>query len=160
MGVLELLSVVFGGLLRIIPSFFDAQEKKRDLEFEIKRMDKQIELDKLRGVQAVDEIKIQSEGRIDSSWADAVGQAIKSQSAMTGIKWVDGLSQTVRPVLTYWWCVVLYTSYKIVTVTVAVEAGASLTELAPLLLSEFDRSVVGSIIGFWFVDRAIRTDKK
>lgn len=77
--------------------------------------------------------------------------------APTSLKWVDALSSPVRPVLTYWWCLVLYSLHKAVLVGVGLSERLGMAQLAPvLLLTDFDRSVVASIIGFWFTDRALR----
>jgi hypothetical protein len=58
--------------------------------------------------------------------------------------------------LTYWWCLVLYSAHKAVLIGVGLGERLGLAQLAPLLLTDFDRSVVASIIGFWFTDRALR----
>jgi hypothetical protein len=51
---------------------------------------------------------------------------------------------------------VLYTTHKAVLVAVGLQERLPVAQLAPLVLTDFDRSVVASIIGFWFTDRALR----
>jgi hypothetical protein len=86
----------------------------------------------------------------------AMVEALKAQAVPSGVRWIDALSSSVRPVLTYWWCVGLYTAAKVITVVVAWQATPQLATLAPLLLTDFDRMVVSSMVAFWFVDRALR----
>jgi hypothetical protein len=66
----------------------------------------------------------------------------------------------VRPVLTYWWVIGLYSGAKAIGLVVAFQAGATLEAFGVLLITEFDRTVIGSILAFWFVDRSIRKGSK
>lgn len=150
----ELLSLLGGGVLRLFPSVLDFFSKKRDLEHELKLLDRQMDLEKLRWQFKSEEIRLVSEAATEASWAAALPKA--QEQITTGIRWVDAINASVRPVLTYWWCLGLYSAYKFITVVVAIEGGAGLLETAGVLVTEFDRSVIGSIIGFWFLDRALR----
>lgn len=152
--MIELLSLLGGGLFRLFPSVLEFFSKKRDLEHELKLLDRQMDLEKLRWQFKSEEIKLQSEAATEAAWASALPAA--QGVIRTGISWVDAVNASVRPVLTYWWCLGLYTAYKFITVFVAVESGADLMTVANVLVTEFDRSVIGSIIGFWFLDRALR----
>tara|TARA_R110000823_G_C15905225_1_gene497286 strand:+ start:771 stop:1241 length:471 start_codon:yes stop_codon:yes gene_type:complete len=150
----ELLSLLGGGVLRLFPSVLEFFTKKRDLEHELLLLDRQMDLEKLRWQFKSEEIKLVSEAQTESEWAKALPAA--QQTVITGLKWIDAMNASVRPILTYWWCLGLYTVYKFITVFVAIEGGAALLEVASVLVTDFDRSVIGSIIGFWFLDRALR----
>ena len=152
--MLELLSLFGGGVLRLFPSVLDFFSKKRDLEHELKLLDRQMDLEKLRWQFKSEEIKLVSEANTEAEWAKALPAA--QQTVTTGLKWIDAMNASVRPILTYWWCLGLYTAYKFITVLVAIESGAGLLDVAGVLVTDFDRSVIGSIIGFWFLDRALR----
>jgi len=152
--MLELLSLLGGGLFRLFPSVLEFFSKKRDLEHELKLLDRQMELEQLRWQFKSEEIRLQSEAATEAEWAKALPQA--QSHTRTGITWVDAINASVRPILTYWWCLLLYTGYKFITVFVAVESGAGLLEVAGVLVTEFDQAVIGSIVGFWFLDRALR----
>lgn len=165
--MIELLSLIFGGVFRLLPSVMDWLHKGQDNAHELAMVDKQIELAKVQSAQKINEIQAQGEdtratiaaqadGAVEASWSQALIDAIKGQGGMTGIKWVDALNQSVRPVLTYWHCLLLYTASKVVTLTVALQAKTPLAQLAPILMTDFDHALVGSIMGFWFVDRALR----
>jgi len=154
--MLELLGLFGGGLFRLLPSVLDFFHKKQELAHELALLDKQMELDRMHADQKLAEIAAQSEGRTEGAWSDALAEAIRGQAAPTGIRWVDALSASVRPVLTYWWAIGLYTTYKSITIYLALLSNAGLVVVAGLLVTEFDRAVIGSVISFWFVDRALR----
>lgn len=165
--ILSLMSPLFGGLFRLLPSILDFLHKGQDNAHELAMVDKQIALAKVQSEQKISEIKAQGEderatlaaqtdSNTEGAWSQALLDAIKAQGSMTGVKWVDALNQSVRPVITYWWCLLLYSVAKAVTLVVALQASTPLAQLAPLVVTDFDRSVIGSILGFWFVDRALR----
>lgn len=152
--MIELLSLLGGGLFRLFPSVLEFFSKKRDLEHELKLLDKQMELENLRWQFKSQEIAAMSEAATEAEWAKALPAA--QTQTITKVRWVDAINASVRPILTYWWCLVLYTGYKCINVYVAVNGGAGLLEIAGVLVTEFDQAVIGSIIGFWFLDRALR----
>jgi hypothetical protein len=79
-----------------------------------------------------------------------------------GSRWLNflnGINVSVRPFLTYWWCIVLHTGNKVLLAYIAIAEKTPLAELSAIIYTDFDRGVVGSIIGFWFVDRALRAHK-
>lgn len=154
--MIELLSLICGGLLRLAPEAFKMFTAKKDADQEFRMTQLQLQIDEARAKQAVDLAQMQGDIAANTAQMSAMVEALKSQAALTGVSWIDGLSSSVRPVLTYWWCLFLYSGYKAITIYVAYTSGASLASLAPLLVTDFDRSVIGSIFSFWFVDRALR----
>lgn len=152
----ELLSLVFGGLLRLAPEVIGFMNKKQDQAHELRMTTLQLDIDKARAQQALDLAHANAAIAADQADMQALIEAVKGQATPTGVKWVDAVSATVRPFLTYWWCVILYTTAKVIGIVVAVQASATLAQLAPLLVTEFDRSVIGSMLAFWFVDRSLR----
>lgn len=157
--MIELLGLVFGGVLRLAPELLKLVTAKRDQAHELEMTRLQLEIDKARAEQQIDLVHAQGAIASDTAEMAAMVEALKAQAAPSGVPWVDALSASVRPVLTYWWCLALYTGCKAITVIVAVGGGAGLAELAPLLVTEFDRTVIGSIFSFWFVDRSLRRGK-
>lgn len=158
--MLEVLSLLGGGLLRLFPSLLDFFKGGRDLKYELLRMDKEAELEKLRGANRQQEIQGMAAASEQGSWATGLVEALRAEAApkpKSGIKFLDWASASVRPVLTYWWCIGLYSSHKLIFIIVGWQEKLPLRDYAPLLLTDFDRAVVGSIIGFWFVDRALRS---
>jgi hypothetical protein len=154
--VSELLSLLGGGLLRLAPLLLKFFHEGRDLKYELLRMDKEAELERLRGQNRQQEIAAMTAQAVDTRWADGLVEAVRAQGQITGDKWLDRLNVSVRPIITYWWCICLYTIYKSLMIWVGVTERLPLAQLAPLIATDFDRGVVGSIIGFWFVDRSLR----
>lgn len=155
--MIELISLIVGALTRLGPELLKLTTAKRDAEHEYRMTELQLRIDQARATQALDLMRVQGAIAQDAQELQAIVDAVREQSKPSGVAWIDGLSSSVRPVLTYWWCMVLYTAAKIVLVIGAwpVEMPA----LAALLLSDFDRSIVASIIGFWFTDRVLRRSK-
>jgi hypothetical protein len=152
----ELLSLVFGGLLRLAPEGLKLLTARADQVHELKMTELQLEIDKARAQQQIDLVHAQGAIAADAAEMAAMVEALKDQGTPSGSGWSDRLSKSVRPVLTYWWCLVLYSCCKAVTITLALKSGATLQQLPELLVTEFDRMVISSIFSFWFVDRSLR----
>jgi hypothetical protein len=75
----------------------------------------QLDIDKARASQAIDLVHAQGEAAQAAGEMQAYVEAIKGQSTMTGVPFIDALNQSVRPVITYWW-MSLFTTYKIATI--------------------------------------------
>lgn len=156
MIVEAIISTIGGGILRLIPEYLNIKDKEKARDHEFRMFDLQLEADKIRSKLKVDEMKAEVEGKEILAEIGAITDAAKAQATQTGMKFIDGLNASVRPVLTYWWCVVLYTINKGVLLFLALTSGLGLEQVAGAVFTEFDASVVASMIGFWFVDRAIR----
>ena len=116
----------------------------------------QLEIDKARSALRIDEVHAQGNAAEQAAWAQALQDAISAQGKPSGVPWVDALSSSVRPVLTYWHCLVLYTSQKVAVALIASEAGATWASIVSQSYTTFDQQLVGSMVGFWFVDRSLR----
>jgi hypothetical protein len=154
--MLELLGLVGGALARLAPTLISFFREGRDLKYELMRLDREAKLEELRGANARAEIEAVSMANVEAGWADALSDALKGQGKLSGDKWLDRINVSVRPILTYWWCIVIYTAHKTLLAWVAVQEQVGLTVLANTIYTDFDQAVVGSIIGFWFLDRALR----
>lgn len=154
--MLELLGLLGGGVFRIIPFVIDLFKQKKDADHEFRMTQLQLEIDKQRATQQIDLAHAQAEIASNTADMQAMVAALQAQGTPTGIGWVDALSASVRPILTYWWCIGIYTVHKALLMYVAYTAHTGADAMAPILMNEFDRGVVGSIIGFWFVDRSLR----
>lgn len=154
--MLSLLSMLGGGIFRLLPEVMKLFTAKKDADHEYRMVKLQLEIDKARAEQQLDLTHAQAAIAADTAQMQAMVEALKAQATPSGVKWVDALSSSVRPVLTYWWCLVLYTTAKMIAVIVAFKAGTPLAAFAAILVTEFDTAVIGSIFSFWFVDRAIK----
>jgi hypothetical protein len=158
--MIELLSLLGGGIFRLLTEVLNLFKAKSEAEHELKMTQLQLDADKARAALQLDIIHANNEAQINQADLQALSSALEGQNKSSGIKWVDALSSSVRPVLTYWWCLVLYTVSKGFLLYAAYTPNTALSALAPLVLTEFDYSIVSSMISFWFVDRAIIRAKK
>jgi hypothetical protein len=158
--MLEILSLVGGALVRLAPSVLGYFKEGRDLKYELLRMDKEIALEDQRSKNRLEEISAMTNYQVESNWSEAMGKAIEYQTRKTGDKWLDRVNVSVRPILTYWWCIVLYTCHKVLLSILVISSDHNnLGAIVNILYNDFDQAVTGSIIGFWFVDRALRKER-
>lgn len=80
---------------------------------------------------------------------------VQAQGRRTGSKIIDGLSASVRPVISYWW-MALFTAVKVAGITRALAEGDSVTAAVLGCWNPEDQAILASIIAFWFLDRSIR----
>jgi hypothetical protein len=137
-------SLLGGGLMRLLPEVFKLFSDKQDKSHEVTMTQLQLEIDKARAAQQLSTTQAQAAVAQATGEMQAYVEAVKAQAVMTGVKFIDGLSQSVRPVVTYWWMGLL-TEVKIV---------AMLNGMP--IWGEYDWDVLSMILGFWFVERAIK----
>ena len=147
-SIISLLGGGLGALMRFIPEILKIYNAKQDQAHELRMVTLQLEIDKARATQQIDLVHAQQAASEATEQMKAYVEAVKGQSQMSGVAWVDGLSQSVRPVLTYWWQL-LFTIYK-------------LQDIATngLTWGDQDWGMLSVIVGFWFVDRAVRYSTK
>ena len=106
----SIIGTVIGFLGSLVPNLLKLWQDKRDKEHELKLLEIQIERERLGHTQRMEEINIEA----DISETKALYQTLKP----VGVKWVDALIGTVRPVITYsffaLYAVVKYWQYKII----------------------------------------------
>ena len=156
--LLSLLGGGLGGLLRYIPELIKIFTTKQDHDHEYRMTQLQLQIDQARASQAIDLAYAQGDVATQTASAQALLEALKAQSTPTGIKWVDALSASVRPILTYWW-MIGFTVYKAMTIYAYCADWKGLDGFTLLLWTDWDAGVLAMIIGFWFVDRSIKRHK-
>lgn len=155
--ILSLLSMLGGGLLRLLPEVFAFLNKKTDNEHELAMLDKQAELEKTRSAMRQQEIETQ--GQVDFNVAElqALGEALKGQMQTTGNVFVDALNFLVRPMTTYFF-LLMYALAKIAMFMVAMKSGLDTWQTVLKIYDAEDRAMLSGILSFWFVGRVF--DKK
>lgn len=153
---MELISLILGGVFRLFPNVLELFQKRQENTQELALLDRQIQLAKVQGEQKREEIVVQATATQDTAWSQGLLEALKGQGQLTGVPWVDAVNATLRPFLTYYHCVLIYTLYKISLFYVATQGGITWDRAIVDLYTEFDKSLVGSMLSFWFVDRALR----
>jgi hypothetical protein len=147
------LGLIGGAITRIITGVQSHKDKQLELDHEYRMQDKILALETTKSLHRQDEIYAQSDATVDVNQSLALIEVLKTQATPTGIKWVDALNAGIRPIMTIWWCLVLYTITKLILVYLALTSGLGLLALAGTILTTFDQTVIASILGFWFVDR-------
>jgi hypothetical protein len=146
---------VLGGVFRLVPEAIKWLDKKNEREHEIKMFDKQLEADKLRSAQQIAQIQAQGQVALDAAGMDALTAAIKGQSQLSGVKWIDGMNQSVRPAATYL-LILLYLAAKTAACIGMLQAGQDWKTILTTAYSDDDRALLSGILNFWFLDRVIR----
>lgn len=137
-----LLGGLFGGLARLAPEVLKAFDKKNERAHELALQDKALEFEKLRGAQKMAEVQAGADAAWNTGAISALKEAISAQGKLTGVKWVDALSSSVRPVITYAFFF-LYASLKVVEVKTT----------GNVSWNSEDQTIFSSIISFWFLNR-------
>lgn len=147
---------VFGGALRLAPELMKHLDRKNDRAHEVKMFDLQLQADKLKGDQALALARTQAEAAADAGDLNALLAAIQAQGRPSGVPWVDAISSAVRPILTYWWCVVLYTAALICQYLAARSASGDPVQAVLSVWGSDEKALVASMLAFWFADRSLR----
>jgi len=77
---------------------------------------------------------------------------VTAQGRPSGVNWVDALSASVRPVITYWF-MGLYCAAKTAAFAAAVTAGAAWGEAILHAWTEADQALWAGVLNFWFLGR-------
>jgi hypothetical protein len=158
--MIELFGLLAGGIFRIIPEVLKFFTVAKEQKHELAMTELQLRIDAARSQLRIDEVHAGANAAEQAQWASALQDAIKAQATPSGVTWIDGLSASVRPILTYWHCLILYTAYKLAMGYMALDAGVSVSNAIVQGFTQFDQMMVGSMVSFWFVDRAIRHQQK
>lgn len=147
----SVLGLLLGGVFRFIPEGIKLFDRKNERAHEKDMFNLQLEADRQRSKNQI----AVTEAALGPAELEAIIEATKAQAAPTGIKWVDALSSSVRPIVTYL-ILGLYIVHKIATLKVALLAGTPFLEYAVGMWGAADMTLLNSILGYWFVDRTLR----
>lgn len=145
--LMSLISMLGGGLMRMLPELIGYFNKKADNSHELNMLDKQIELEKLKAVGA----QQQADNEQILAMMNAQVEAVKGQMQLTGIKLVDGLNMLVRPLTTYYF-LGLFGIYKAALLAVALQQSTVWQAILQVYTPD-DASMLSGILAFWFVGR-------
>lgn len=152
-----LLGTLFGGLFRMAPEVMNHMDKKNEREHELKMLSAQNEADAARSANHLAEINATGINALNLAEVAALTEGAKVQGQLTGVKWVDGFNALMRPLLTFWWAIVLYTAALIAQFIVITNSGdVSYVNAVIKLFGVEEKALVSSMISFWFLDRTIR----
>lgn len=147
-----LLGGLLGGAFRLAPEVLKWLDRQGERTHELAMQDKALEFEKLRGAQRMAEIGASADAAWNTGAIEALKAAVASQGQPSGVKWVDGLSSSVRPVITYWF-MALYCSAKTAAFMAAVGAGAAWGTAILHAWTEADQALWAGVLNFWFLGR-------
>jgi hypothetical protein len=150
------LGLIFGGVSRMVPEVLKFMDRKGDRAHEVTMFDKQLEADKQKSADQLAIIQAQHATEADTKELDAIVAALQGQGARSGVAWVDALNTMVRPVLTLYWCIGLYTAVLTARFILLLHAKTPAAEAILSLWGPNERDLVAAMVAFWFVDRALR----
>lgn len=168
-----LISMFGGGLMRMLPEVFHLFTKRTDNAHELAMLEKQFQLETTRNAQKYTHETTRDAGRAAAVQADnihaetlamidAQREALSAQVQKIGIKWVDALNFSVRPVTTYFF-LSLYGLVKLSALVSALLGAADwLGRLAAVrgCWDANDLEILAGILAFWFVGRVFDKRQK
>lgn len=149
--IATLLSMMGGGLMRLLPELLNLVNKKTDNAHELNLLEKQSALEQTRGQARVAEVAVEGNVEEQIKQMDSLKAAVESQMQRTGISIVDALNFLVRPLTTYYF-LGCYGIYK----TAMLYAAFHQTDIWSAVIQSYDqddRTILSGILSFWFVGR-------
>lgn len=151
-----MIETIFGGLLggafRLAPELLKWLDRKGERSHELAMQDKALEFEKVRGANRMSEIGAQADMAWNSGAFEAFKEAVAGQARLTGVRWVDALSSSVRPILTYWF-MALYCAAKVALFIASVQSGIDWIRAMTLAWTEADQALWAGVLNFWFIGR-------
>ena len=156
--MVELFGLIFGGLSRLAQHWMDLRDKDKERAHEAVMYDKQLALADKRFVHDAEMRQMDAAAADTAAEWQALQAAVQAQAAEARAAggWVAKFSAAMRPLLTFYHAILFYTAAKVAMLIVALDGGMPAAEAVASIYTEFDRALCGSMVGFWFQDRALR----
>jgi|TARA_R110001583_G_scaffold12236_1_gene54447 hypothetical protein len=149
--MLSLLGSLLGFGTSFLPKVMDYFQDKSDKKHELMVMEVQIKQQKELALQKLEMVNVEADIR--------EVEALQKSMQPTGVKWVDGLRGSVRPVITYafflLFCFVEISAYLALTAS-----GVSGLDALNAVWDEDTKALFAAVIAFWFGGRAINRARK
>ena len=147
-----LLGSLLGGAFRLAPEVLKWLDRQGERTHELAMQDKALEFEKLRGAQRMAEIGASAEAAWNTGALEALKESVAAQGKLSGVRWVDALSSSVRPVITYWF-MALYCAAKTASFVAAICAGAAWGAAVLAAWTAADQALWAGVLNFWFLGR-------
>ena len=156
--MIELFGLVFGGVSRLFQHWLDLKDKQAERVHEATMYDKQIALSEKRLVHDADMRRLDAaavENKADTDLLLAAIDAQKVESVSAG-GLVAKFSAVMRPLLTFYHAIIVYSTVKVAMFAVAYSGGVPWSSALLQIYGEFDRALVGAMVSFYFADRSLK----
>jgi len=147
-----LLGGALGGLFRLAPELLKWLDRVGERTHELAMQDKALAFEQLRGAQRMEEVVAQNQGAWNTGAFGALREALAGQGQPSGVAWVDALSTSVRPVITYWF-MALYCAAKTAVFIAALQGGTQWTVAVQASWTDADQALWSGVLNFWFIGR-------
>ena len=142
--MVALFSMIISFLVSFAPKVLELWGRKLDYKHELDIMEKQIQYQR--------ELKDQLEEiRVTNDLINLISSKQVNERP-SGIRWIDGLNATVRPVVAYT-AFSLYCIIKIFIFIIILRENNLSSDIVNIIWTSFDEAVIGSIVGFFFGGR-------
>jgi hypothetical protein len=156
--MIELVGILFGGVSRLAQHWLDLKDKQAERNHEATMYDKQIELADRRIAHDADMRRLNAASAENAADVSLLTAAIEAQAREVSSAggWVAKFSAVMRPLLTFYHAILVYSAVKVALFTVAYSGGIPWNVALLQVYGEFDKALVGSMVSFWFADRSLR----
>ena len=149
--MLSLLGSVLGFGTSFLPKVMDFFQDKQDKKHELAIMEVQIRQQKEVAVQQLEMVNVEA----DIREIEAIQKSVQN----TGVRWIDGLRGSVRPVITY--CFFgLFIFVEISAYVSLTASGISSLQAVQLVWDDEIMALFAAVLSFWFGGRAINRSRK
>ena len=149
--MLTLLGSALGFFTSFLPSVMDYFQDKQDKKHELEMMDKQMQMaDKTAG-HKLEAMNVEADIREIES--------LHRHDKPSGVSWIDGLSKSVRPVITYFFFA-MFMTVEITAYFSLVVAGLEVSDALAIIWNEEIMGLFAAVLSFWFGGRMIMKYRK
>lgn len=145
--MLTLLGSLLGFLSSAFPDFLKLWRDHSDRKHELAILDRQMEAQRQGHTQRLEEIQVQAD--------IAESKALYSHASQpSGVRWVEALRASVRPILTYAFFA-LFATVKISALLNLLDSGAPITDSLIAIWDIETQALFAAVMSFWFGQRAL-----
>jgi len=146
--MLTLLGSLLGFISSAFPDLLRLWQDYQDRKHELAILDRQMEQMRLGHTQRLEEIAVEA----DIAESKAL---YRHDSQPSGVKWVDGLRASVRPVITYAFFL-LFSVVKTAALYVLItDQGLTVVQALPQIWDPETQALFAAVMSFWFGQRAL-----
>lgn len=146
--MLTLLGSALGFLSSLFPDLLKLFREHQDRKHELAIMDRQMEMQRAGHQQRLEEINVQA----DIAESHALYRSLRP----TGVRWVDALAGSVRPIITYaFFALFAAVKASALYLLIAVE-GVLLAQALPQIWDPETQALFAAVMSFWFGNRALQ----
>ena len=147
--MMTLLGSLLGFVASAFPEILKLQSEKEERKHQLAMFDRQVELQKLGHTQKLDELNINADIK-------ETEQVYNYANRDSGVRWVEGLQSSVRPVLTYAFFG-LFAAVKLTSlVTLAQAEDLTFASALQVIWDGETQALFATVMSFWFGGRAIQ----